>query len=93
MVYEERDEMELAEEDRLYESDPYRGAEFSDTFREQLSEDTAEEDTLSEDEATTSGTMPETATAEPVRTDEFGEKVTTDEPVMSEDEERDPYDE
>jgi hypothetical protein len=82
MVYEDRDEMDLAEEDRLYEQDPYQGAEFSDTFREQLG-DKSDEDLMSEDEASMDAT-PMTE-AEPLGTDEFGETVTPAAP-MSEDE-------
>lgn len=74
MVYEDRDEMDLAEEDRLYEQDPYEGAEFSDTFHEQLGETPMDEESLSEDEAM-AGSVPMTE-AEPVAGEEFGETVT-----------------
>jgi hypothetical protein len=76
MVYEERDEMDLAEEDRLYESDPYSGADFSDTFREQLSDDAvAGEETISEEEAvgaTGTVTSSDMGASDPAH-DEFGE--------------------
>jgi hypothetical protein len=75
MVYEDRDELDLAEEDRLYEQNPYQGAEFSDTFREQLGEN-ADDDLMSEDEAGV-GSAPMTE-AEPsgASADDFGETVT-----------------
>ena len=83
MVYEDRDEMDLTEEDRLYEQDPYQATEFPDTFREQLGEDAAEEDLMSEDE-TMAAPMSETE-ASGVEVEEFGESVTPVNPDADED--------
>lgn len=91
MVYEGRDEMDLAEEDRLYEQDPYQVNEFSDTFREQLGESATDDDLMSEDEAAADAAAPvtESETVD-MEADEFGETVTPDEPTTEDELDKEP---
>ena len=82
MVYEDHDEIDLAEEDRLYEQDPYQVSEVSDTFREQLNDTPMDEESLNE-EGAAAGTGPMSEESEEFETDDFGETVM---PASSEDE-------
>ena len=75
MVYEDHDEMNLAEEDRLYESDPYETQNFSDTFREQLGDTPDEEEFMTEEEISSAAVPMSETEGLDIGTDEFGEKM------------------
>jgi hypothetical protein len=86
MVYEDRDEMDLTEEDRLYEQNTYQASELPDTFREQLGDSAPDEDLMSEDEAAMAAAPMSEAEASGMEVEEFGETVTPAASSTTEDE-------